>query len=86
MMESGFTFNPVSAVLFAAVGVWAYFYSRTRPWLLTRRLRRTPASLAICCTILPFPFLFIFVMDIATLRGDFAPGNRVDEEVKPSER
>lgn len=63
-MSGGLRINPVSVIVFAAAGVWVYFYSKDKAWLLMRRLRRTPARLAILCAILPLPFLFIFLLDV----------------------
>lgn len=67
-MEFSTTFNPVSSVIFAIVGIGVYFYVQDKPWLLTRWARRTPLALAVLCAILPFPFLFVFVWDVYSKR------------------
>ncbi|MGL4743179.1 MAG: hypothetical protein ACRCZD_10490 [Phycicoccus sp.] len=63
-MESGFTVNPTSAVVFAAIGIWVWFFSRDKPWLLRRWFSRSPVSLGVFCAVLPFPFLFVFLWDL----------------------
>jgi hypothetical protein len=62
-MDFALRINPASVIMFAAIGVWVYFYSKDKPWLLRRWLRRTPAALGIACALLPFPFLFVFLWD-----------------------
>ncbi|MGL4743686.1 MAG: hypothetical protein ACRCXL_04775 [Dermatophilaceae bacterium] len=63
-MESGFTVNPTSAVVFTAIGIGVWFFSREKSWLLSRPLSRSPVSLGIFCAVLPFPFLFVFLWDM----------------------
>ncbi|CCH79048.1 hypothetical protein BN12_40018 [Nostocoides japonicum T1-X7] len=67
-MEITFHVNPVSAVVFLVIGVGVYLYARATPAVLIRWFGRTPISLALFCTLLPFPFLLVFLWD-ASRRG-----------------